>query len=233
MGKGRLIVPEISKYKTASLVCAGLSMAIAVFAVLSAVVAVFFALTTDSVGTATRVALVIVAVVSVVAAAQAFYEFYGVLRSHVTLAHFGYALIAYPVLDVLVSKSTEYAEYAQIMERSATVTVMRHIDYLNLVVNIIDILLWLALGAVFLLYASGKLRDRRSAVIISGGAFLLNLVTSIISYISYFAQTGISIGALLAILMSVGFAAGSAVLAYGVPFFLALSMENAKEDIND
>lgn len=231
MGKGGLIVPEMSKYKTASLVCAGLSMAISVFAVLSAVVAVFFALTTDSIGTATRVALVIVAVVSIVAAAQAFYQFYGVLKSHVTLAHFGYALIAYPVLDVLVSKCTEYSQYAKAMDMGENV--ITSVNYFSVAVNAVDLLLWLALGAVFLLYASGKLRDRRSALIISGGAFLLNLVTSSISYIGYFAQTGISIGVLLAMLMSIGFAAGSAVLAYGVPFFLALSMENAKEDIND
>lgn len=231
MENGRLFVPEKSKYKLISLACTVVSLVLAAISVPTLFFAAFASLFSDVMSSTTRTALFVLAMASLVAAAQAFYEFYGVLRSHVTLAHFGYALIAYPVLDVLVSESTEYAEYVQMLEQSATVTVMRHIDYLNLVVNIIDILLWLAMGAVFLLYASGKLCDKRIAMFISGVACLLSVAASSVSLVVYYMHNTASAGSLAVMVVSIGIMAGSSALTYAVPFFLALSMKNAKEDI--
>ncbi len=228
MEKGRLFVQKKSKFRIVAIACSAVNLAIGAFSLLAAVLATIVGLAGGSDMRELKIAVVVTLFVSLIMAAQVAYSFYGVMVSHRTLKHIGWAWVAYPVMSVLSKLSISYMNYAEAL--SASDMIKQDVDVLSIATNTLVLLICLVIGIVLLMYERGRLFDRRILLYLSAAVYVISVTGSSIQYICYYTQTDsyqimMAIAAVTSILITLG----SSFITYGAPFFLALSMKNTSE----
>ncbi len=230
MEKGRLFVEKRANGRIAAIVCSSLSLVTGVFTVLGSALLGLVGAFDDTVTGETRAAIVITAIVSLLLTAHAVYELYGAVVSHRTLKHIGWVWVAYPVVGLFSKLATTYMNYVKTL--GVGDGLRREVDVLGVVSNDVTMIAWLAIGIVFLMYEGGRLRDKHILMYLSGGAYLFVTVINAIQYINFFLPTGVTLFDLIPMITSIIITLVSNFIVYAPPFFLALSMENEKEDSN-
>lgn len=230
MERGQLVVQKKSTCKVVAIACSALNLAMGVFALLAAVLAAIAGFAGGSDMSELTTALIITLAVSVIMAARSAYEFYGVMVSHRTLKHIGWAWVAYPAVSVLGKLSISYMKYAEAL--AAGDMIKQESDIFGVVGNSVLMLLWLAIGIVLLMYQQGKLSEKRILLYLSAAAFAISVTVASIQYISFYTQTDnntFTIMMAIAAVTSILITLGSSFVTYGVPFFLAFSMKNKSD----
>ena len=216
MEKGRLFVEKKSVYRVVAIILSGLSMVGCVLTLFGSLGLVIFGVET------LRTSVISMIAVSLLMSAQSAYAFFGMLISHNTLKHIGWAWVAYPVVGIL-SKINSMVNVDGVD--------MYDLNALGVVGNTVILLASLAIGIVLLMYANGKLLDRRILLYLSGGVYLFAAVVGCIQYIALFEGIAGHFWSIMAAaaVASVLIVLSSNFITYGVPFFLALSMKNTSE----
>ena len=228
MDKGRLFVQKKSVCRVVAIACSAVNLAIGAFSLLAVVLATIVGLIGTSDMRELKIAVVVTLFVSLTMTAQVAYSFYGVMVSHRTLKHIGWAWVAYPVMSVLGKLSISYMNYAEAL--SASDMIKQDVDVLSIVTNTLLLLISLAIGIVLLMCEQGKLTDKRILIFLSTAAYVISVMFSSIQFISYYTQTdGYQIMMVIAAVTSILITLGSGFITYGTPFFLALSMKNTSE----
>lgn len=227
MEKGRLFVQKKSKCRIVAIVCAAFSLVTCVFTVLGSALLAVVGAFNDAVTGAVRLAIVVTAIVSLIITAQAAYELYGVAVSHRTLKHIGWAWILYPVVALCSKFATTYMNYVKTLGLGDELK--REVDALGVASNALTEVVWFAIGIVFLMYESGRLRDKQILMYLSAGVYLFVTVINTIQYINFFLPTGVTLFSVISMITSFVITLVSNFIAYAPPFFLALSMKNTSE----
>lgn len=227
MEKGRLFVEKKSACRIIAIVCSALSLVTALFTVLGSALLAVFGAFEDEVPSEMRTAIIAMATVSLLLTAHALYELYGTVVSHRTFKHIGWAWVVYPFLALLSKLATTYMNYVETL--GVGDGLRRKVDYLGVVSNALTMVVWLAIGIVFLMYESGRLRDKRILLYLSAGVYLFVTVINTIQYINFFLPTGVTLFSVIPMITSIIITLISNFIAYAPPFFLALSMKNTSQ----
>ena len=213
-----LLARKGSKSWIAAIVCAGLNATSGVFLLIASITMLFAAV--SGLDEQLRMGALIAALTSIVVTAQIGYMLFAVIRATVTLRHIGIAWIAYMVAGVISRLGGYYLtniKYNSVLTSDV-------FDVAALVPNVLILLLSGAIGVVFLLYDSGRLSDKRIVVTLSGAAFLITVINSVITGFSTYGGMGMSMIKLAAYASMVVIAAGSSAVTYGIAFFTGLSL---------